>query len=799
LSPAEKIYAAALAEVSEEGETIPEDQIIQVLTAHAARLRTREVELAPRDLVKRRVLETAGEREYRFAVELFRRWVRLNKPVRDVKDELDRIEPVADRLYEIGRDYFNRRQWGNAVRFFEDSLNAYSRHFRARLYLGETLMEQGHVDEAVIELQKAYELDRDEARLSLARAFVAQAEVHEKSGDEEGALVASEKALEVSPHERTAQTLRKTIWERRSSTALAEHRLEDALYAYQKAGNLADFGNDVLEVVGTLNEDEQLEAYDLILQTAPGHPETLKRRQVIWLRRGEAALERNDLDAAFIAFQKADDEDKINRVKALRESVAFASLAREAEAHARAGRWTEALAAYERLIAEAPDEESRQEWQTALERCREEDELAVIFRNGAGALTHKDWQQAQHAFAGLVHRRPDYQKNGRFAASLLEQAVTQRRVSRSPWLLLIAVLLLVFASGLAFLIIETRDVLRTREAELAEAYFEMGKARREQGDLAASISQLALAIELAPNKADYYTWRGIAYRDAGDLDAAMADHNHAVELDPENANHYLERACTYRVMGNLEAALANHDKSISLNPAGPALYAERAVTYQVLGDLQAALADYNRALELDPNEPYIYYLRGVFYRDFDNQPDQAVRDFEKFLELADRNNCPECTDADLYIKEQQTVSLTIPNSSFETGSEWFEYDPNRIQTFEYDTSQAHSDERSLKIVTTGTIDHWVGNNNITGWEPGGTYWLSVFVKAPRSGQLCLQLAAKEGHEVSVGCATATSDWQIIRGTVTVPSDATHFLILLRTELGTVYVDDVQGGQFIPGQ
>jgi hypothetical protein len=76
LSSAEKIYAAALAEAADEGETISEDSVIQVLAAHADRLHTREVELAPRDLVKRRVLEVAGERGYRFAVELFRRWVR---------------------------------------------------------------------------------------------------------------------------------------------------------------------------------------------------------------------------------------------------------------------------------------------------------------------------------------------------------------------------------------------------------------------------------------------------------------------------------------------------------------------------------------------------------------------------------------------------------------------------------------------------------------------------------------------------------------------------------------------------
>jgi len=327
------------------------------------------------------VLETAGEREYRFAIELFRRWVRLNKPVRDVKDELDRIEPVADRLYAIGRDYFNRRQWDNAVRFFRDALTAYPRHFRARLYLGETLMEQSHVDEAIGELQQAYELDRDEARLPLARALVVQAETREKAGDEEGALAYSEKALEVSPKEQTAQML----------------------FA------------------------------------------------AIWTRRGDAALERNELEEALSAFQKAGEAGKIAHIKALQEGQAFTTLVGEAEAHERAERWTEAAAIYEHLLAQETTQESRSVWQAAFERCRVEEELSRLFLTGAGALAQKDWKQAQQAFAEAIRHRPDYRKDGRLAASLLEQAVTQSSKSRLPLWTTIAISGFILVAAVVFL------------------------------------------------------------------------------------------------------------------------------------------------------------------------------------------------------------------------------------------------------------------------------------------------------------------------------------------------------------
>jgi tetratricopeptide (TPR) repeat protein len=238
LNPAERIYAAALAETADEGETIARDQVIQVLTAHAARLRTREVEqLAPRDLVKRKVLEKTGEVEYRFAVELFRRWVRQNKPLQEVKDELDRVEPVANRLYEVGRGFFNRRRREIAIRYFREGLEVYPRHFRARLHLGEALLELNQTDKAVTELEQAYELDQEEARLPLARALVAQAETRERAGDEDGALAACKRALQISPSERAAQEIRTTIWTQRGDAALKRDDLKAALTAYREAGD----------------------------------------------------------------------------------------------------------------------------------------------------------------------------------------------------------------------------------------------------------------------------------------------------------------------------------------------------------------------------------------------------------------------------------------------------------------------------------------------------------------------------------------------------------------------------------
>ncbi|MEJ2737434.1 MAG: hypothetical protein P8189_28405, partial [Anaerolineae bacterium] len=144
---------------------------------------------------------------------------------------------------------------------------------------------------------------------------------------------------------------------------------------------------------------------------------------------------------------------------------------------------------------------------------------------------------------------------------------------------------------------------------------------------------------------------------------------------------------------------------------------------------------------------------------------------------------------------REYARLAVPNGGFETGGAWFEHDPSGIQSYSYDSTQAHTGSRSLKIVVADAApDHWVGNNSTPGWEGGETYWLSAYVKAPAGGLFCLKVAAKTGHEATAGCAAANGEWQAVQGAVTLPADATGFWILLRTQqAGTYYVDDVQVG------
>lgn len=311
LGPAEKIYAAVLAEISDEGKAISEDEVIKVLAEHAARarLRRREVELAPQDLITRHVLELTENREYIFAIELFRRWVKQKRSLKDVVDEIDKVDPLAQRLFELGEAFHKERKWNDAVRYFNDALRQNPSHFRANLLLGETFLAMGRTEDAVHQLETAYSLDSYESQYPLARALIALAKEKEKNGLDKDALIRSERALEISPNERLAQDIRRGILEREGENALRQGDLNAALSAFEKVGNaekveqirreykrkeLQTLEQDAESSVRKMEWKQAISIYEQLVEKAPD-----EKSKVAWQSSLAKCLEEEKLESLF--------------------------------------------------------------------------------------------------------------------------------------------------------------------------------------------------------------------------------------------------------------------------------------------------------------------------------------------------------------------------------------------------------------------------------------------------------------------------------------------------------------------
>ena len=101
LSPAERIAGTAAAESAEECESVPRQEIEQALVHYAPRLNTPSVTAALGTLAKRRILIRKRNGSYRFAVQLLCIWLR-SKKLSTIKDELNRIDPVANVDFKAG-------------------------------------------------------------------------------------------------------------------------------------------------------------------------------------------------------------------------------------------------------------------------------------------------------------------------------------------------------------------------------------------------------------------------------------------------------------------------------------------------------------------------------------------------------------------------------------------------------------------------------------------------------------------------------------------------------------------------
>jgi tetratricopeptide (TPR) repeat protein len=232
LPPAERVVVAALAETG--AEPVTQEVLEQILQRSGVRVIIRELELAPNTLIDWDLLEEIEDRTYRFRVELLRRWVVRNKPLARVKEELDRLDPLAEGLYQTGNAYFNSRQLDEAVDQLQRALAANPNHLKAKLLLGRIWLEQKKVSEAIQVLEDAYSYDEASARASLIQALFAQAGETTNEDDEVEVL---ERILQIQPNQLAAKRRLSGIWIRRGDSYLANEQFERALKAFTKTGD----------------------------------------------------------------------------------------------------------------------------------------------------------------------------------------------------------------------------------------------------------------------------------------------------------------------------------------------------------------------------------------------------------------------------------------------------------------------------------------------------------------------------------------------------------------------------------
>ena len=137
--------------------------------------------------------------------------------------------------------------------------------------------------------------------------------------------------------------------------------------------------------------------------------------------------------------------------------------------------------------------------------------------------------------------------------------------------------------------------------EKAGAWYRLGVALKQSGELEQAIEAYRKAIELDPK--DAYPWNGLGlvYYDLGRYEEAMEAYRRAIELDPKDAYPWNGLGNVYRDLGQYEEAIKAYKKSLNLKPRATP-WSGLGLVYTLQGDLEAALDAFRKAVELAPDD-----------------------------------------------------------------------------------------------------------------------------------------------------------------------------------------------------
>ncbi len=177
LGPAERVVASALAEAG--SGIITQDRLEKCLQESGVRILIGELRNAPQVLEEWDLIRT-DDGGYCMPTEMLRRWIVENKPLSRVQDEIDRIEPLANNLFQSAYGMYQREDFQAAIPLLRQALSFNPNHLKANLLLAEILLAEEEIDDALKLLEALYEYHPSAARARLIQALLMKAQAVKK-------------------------------------------------------------------------------------------------------------------------------------------------------------------------------------------------------------------------------------------------------------------------------------------------------------------------------------------------------------------------------------------------------------------------------------------------------------------------------------------------------------------------------------------------------------------------------------------------------------------------------------------
>jgi serine/threonine protein kinase/Tfp pilus assembly protein PilF len=140
-----------------------------------------------------------------------------------------------------------------------------------------------------------------------------------------------------------------------------------------------------------------------------------------------------------------------------------------------------------------------------------------------------------------------------------------------------------------------------KQADAASAHNYQGITLKAGRDLDGALAEFRQAIASDPTFAPAHLNLGNALSAKGQLDEAITAYRKVIELDPKNGAAWYNRGCTYEQLKQYDKAVGDYTRAVELEPKHPYAWANRGRANASLRRWDKALADFSRSIEIIPN------------------------------------------------------------------------------------------------------------------------------------------------------------------------------------------------------
>jgi tetratricopeptide (TPR) repeat protein/photosystem II stability/assembly factor-like uncharacterized protein len=468
-SDLEKWSLAALAHMEKDYSAKDLDGFLQ---KQRVRFNQQELQLALLHLREKDVLTD----ENRFVIYLLQRWLQKNRPMERVREELTELNPIANRYIEIGLEFQSSGLYEKAIESYQEALAVDPGNLQAQVNIAAVYLQQENYVSAVEEYQKALAVDDEDvaARAGLCEAHLALGDLSLDRGRIKEAIRSFEEVLAINAEHTEARQRMADIQRGRAEQAVAEKKYDEAIAAYKEALKYTpeddsletqyqailgeqrtaiisglmtkverarsakrwDEGITIVkEALGTYPNDERLERElkDLLEAQKKSRLDALftKAEQATKAGRWEDAIRAFE-EVLTIAPGDLQTQERLTRAKGSYRQSQLQAHREQARSYTAAERWDEALASWKAYLEMEPEDRT-----ATMEEMKQTElgkERWQSYEEARQAFAKKDYERAIRLLKGIVIEDETYKDASRLMAEAIELRRTARPFWKSKWL-----------------------------------------------------------------------------------------------------------------------------------------------------------------------------------------------------------------------------------------------------------------------------------------------------------------------------------------------------------------------------